>query len=172
MACSLIAGPFVCLAGDVYMCAGQSNMQFSLGVNENAKVYVAEAVKYPNIRLFTVGQKTTSNVSLQDLRTIEQNWTSAAKPGAVSDGSFGGHFSAVCYFFGKNVHDKLGGRIPIGLISNNFGGSRVEMWTTPQSTIHCGHNSSGELYNSMIVPFSVGPMALTGFTWCESFLLI
>ena len=84
------------LFGDVYLCGGQSNMQFSLGVNENAKVYAAQALNYPNIRLFTVGQKTSSSVPLPDLRTIAQNWTSAATPGAVSDGSFGGHFSAVC----------------------------------------------------------------------------
>ena len=63
---------------------------------------------------------------------------------------------------GKNVYDKLGGSVPIGLVSDNWGGTRVEQWTTPESTAHCGHQSSGELYNAMIVPYSVGPMAVSG----------
>ena len=100
-----------------------------------------------------------------DLKTIEQNWT-AASGKAVVNGKFD-YFSAVCWFFGKNVYDKLNGTVPIGLVSNNWGGTRVESWTTPESTAHCGHNSSGELYNAMIVPYSVGPMAVSGFTWYQ-----
>ena len=100
-----------------------------------------------------------------DLKTIEQNWT-AASGKAVVNGKFD-YFSAVCWFFGKNVYDKLGGTVPIGLVSDNWGGTRVEQWTTPESTAHCGHKSTGELYNAMIVPYSVGPMALSGFTWYQ-----
>jgi sialate O-acetylesterase len=62
---------------------------------------------------------------------------------------------------------KLGGTVPIGLVSDNWGGTRVEQWTTPASTAHCGHTSTGELYNAMIVPYSVGPMAVSGFTWYQ-----
>jgi sialate O-acetylesterase len=141
-------------------------MQFSLGGNENKTFYAHEAGKYSNIRLFTVGQKTSSKVPLMDLHTIEQNWT-AAGPTTVTDGSAFNYFSAVCWFFGKNLFDGLGGNVPIGLISDNWGGTRVEQWTPPQSTQHCGHVSSGELYNAMIVPYSIGPMAVSGFTWYQ-----
>ena len=148
-------------------------MQFSVGGNQGATTYAAEANKYPNIRLFTVGQKTSSKVPLTDLQTIEQNWTAASNKTVMchrTDGSLCvpfDYFSAVCWFFGKNVYDKLGGTVPIGLVSNNWGGTRVESWTTPESTAHCGHNSTGELYNAMVVPYSVGPMAVSGFTWYQ-----
>lgn len=159
------AAPAV-LFGDVYVCGGQSNMQFSLGGNENKTFYAAEADKYPNIRLFTVGQKTSSKVPLMDLHTIEQNWTQAAH-NTVTDGSKFNYFSAVCWFFGKNLYDGLDGKVPIGLVNDNWGGTRVEQWTPPETTAHCGHQSSGELYNAMIVPYSVGPMAVSGFTWYQ-----
>ena len=60
--------------------------------------------------------------------------------------------------------------MPIGLVSDNWGGTRVEQWTTAESTAVCGHRSSGELYNAMIVPYSVGPMAVSGFTWFDLLL--
>ena len=154
------------LFGDVYICGGQSNMQFSVGGNENAAAYASEANKYPNIRLFTVGQKTSSKTPLSDLATIEQPWAAASNV-SVTDGSAFNYFSAVCWFFGKNVYDGLGGNVPVGLVSNNWGGTRVEQWTPPQSTAECGHASSGELYNAMIVPYTVGPMAVSGFTWYQ-----
>lgn len=154
------------LFGDVFVCGGQSNMQFSVGGNVNASTYAKEADKYPDIRLFTVGQKTKSKTPIMDLLTIEQNWTHAGAI-SVSDGSGFNYFSAVCWFFGKSVHDGLGGKVPIGLVSNNWGGTRVEQWTPPTSTSQCGHESSGELYNAMIVPYTVGPMAISGFTWYQ-----
>ena len=152
--------------GDVYVCGGQSNMAFSLGANENAQQYANEANKYPTIRLFTVGTRTSSKVPLMDLQTISQNWSVASNT-SVTDHSKFGRFSAVCWFFGKNVHDKLNGTVPIGLISDNWGGTKVELWTTPESTKPCGHLSQGILYNAMIVPYSVGPMAVSGFTWYQ-----
>lgn len=115
------------LFGDVFVCGGQSNMQFSVGGNENKSFYAQESMKYPDIRLFTVGQKTSSKVPLMDLVTIEQNWTTAAKPKSIANGEFD-IFSAVCWFFGKNVYDGLKGVVPIGLVSDNWGGTRVEQW--------------------------------------------
>jgi sialate O-acetylesterase len=85
----------------------------------------------------------------------------------VSDGSAFNYFSAVCWFFGKNLYEGLGGKVPIGLISNNWGGTLVEQWMSPETSLPCGHASTGELYNAMIVPYTVGPMALTGFTWYQ-----
>lgn len=87
------------LFGDVFVCGGQSNMQFSLGGNVNASAYRQEANKYGNIRLITVGQKTSSKTPLLDLQTIEQAWAPASNT-SVSDGSKFNYFSAVCWFFG------------------------------------------------------------------------
>jgi len=152
--------------GDVYICGGQSNMQFSIGGNENKDMYVKQADSYPNIRLFTVGQKTSSKTPLTNLKTIDQLWTKANST-TVTDGSAFNYFSAVCWFFGTGVYDGLGGAVPIGLVSNNWGGTRVEQWMSPETSLPCGHGSSGELYNAMIHPYTVGPMALTGFIWYQ-----
>merc|ERR1712166_90588 len=158
------------LFGDVYICGGQSNMQFSVGGNENASYYATEADQFPDIRLFTVGQKTSSKAPLKDLNTIEQNWTRAGSHSvihSVDRWTPFNYFSAVCWFFGRNLYRGLGSKVPIGLVSNNWGGTRVEQWMTPQSSLPCGHAASGELYNAMIVPYTVGPMAVSGFTWYQ-----
>ena len=78
----------------------------------------------------------------------------------------------MCWFFGKKVHDGLGGQVPIGLISDNWGGTPVEAWSTAASLNSCGEankpgTAPGALYNAMIHPFTVGPMAVTGFTWYQ-----
>merc|ERR1712039_786879 len=40
-------------------------------------------------------------------------------------------------------------------------------WMSPETSLPCGHASTGELYNAMIAPYTVGPMAVTGFTWYQ-----
>lgn len=156
------------LFGDVYICGGQSNMAFSMAANTNRSVEEQLANKYPTIRLFTVGTKTSSNTPLNDLQTISQNW-SVANNVSISDGSKFGRFSSVCWFFGRQISDALSstGDIPIGLISNNWGGTRVESWSTPEAFKSCNRTGTGNLYNAMINPYTVGPMAVTGFTWYQ-----
>ena len=67
------------------------------------------------------------------------------------------HFSAVCFLTARDNHDALGGTVPLGLISSNWGGTPVQSW----------ERDTGTLYNSMIAPLAVGPMALTGVTWYQ-----
>ena len=80
---------------------------------------IAAADHYPLIRLFTVGQGTNSTTPLQQLKTIEQPWT-VASSAAVGVGAWKS-FSAVCWFTYRRVFDALGGNVPQGLISNNWG---------------------------------------------------
>ena len=82
----------------------------------NSSAVAADANNYPDIRLFTVGQGTSSKTPLTDLKTIEQLWA-VANQTTVSGGGGFGYFSSVCWFFGKQVHDGLGGGVPLGLIS-------------------------------------------------------
>ena len=82
---------------------------------------------YPSIRLFTVGQKTSSATPLGDLQTIEQPWSVASHQSIAGGGGFG-LFSAVCWIFGREVLDRLGGTVPIGLVSNNWG---CKSWQNP-----------------------------------------
>jgi sialate O-acetylesterase len=88
-------------------------MQFSLPATTNSTAEAQNANNYPQIRVFTVGQGTSSKTPLKDLNTIEQLW-SVANATAVSGGGGFSYFSSVCWFFGKQIADGLGGSVPIG----------------------------------------------------------
>jgi sialate O-acetylesterase len=103
------------IVGDVWICSGQSNMGMKVSESKDAKAEIAEAT-YPNIRLFSVMQA-TSEKKLDDLKG---QWL------ICSPQSIGG-FSAVGYFFGRDVHKATG--VPIGLLQSSWGGTPVEAWT-------------------------------------------
>lgn len=125
------------LFGDVYLCGGQSNMQFSISGEFDASKEILQAEYYPNIRLFSVGSDSTipdGSEPLDDLYSVQEPWVVASKE-MISDGQTWGYFSAVCWEFGKNLYwGALGGEVPIGLISDNWGGTPVEAWA-PQSVV-------------------------------------
>ncbi len=102
------------LVGEVWVCSGQSNMQWNVGKSNNAEVEIASA-KNNQIRLLTVPTKGTQE--LQD--NFNGKWA-VCSPETVKD------FSAVGYFFGRRLQQTLG--VPIGLIDNAWGGSSAEAW--------------------------------------------
>jgi len=105
---------------------------------------------------------------LMDLATVRQPWAIASSSSIVGCPGRFGCFSAVCWFFGRRVSESLGPHVPIGLVSNNWGGTRIESWTTAETFTQCGTTGNdGNLYNSMIHPYTVGPMVLAGFTWYQ-----
>ena len=103
------------LVGDVWVCSGQSNMQFPVSGTLNAEVEVADA-NYPGLRLMTVPQK-LAELPQDD---VDARWV-VCKPETV------GGFSAVGYLFGRYLHGQLG--VPVGLINASWGGTRIEPWT-------------------------------------------
>ena len=103
------------LVGEVWVCSGQSNMQWSVQASANPKEEIAEA-DYPKIRLFTV-KRTVAEKPQSD---CEGNW-SECSPDTVPG------FSAVAYFFGRELHKQL--NVPIGLIHTSWGGTPAEAWT-------------------------------------------
>ncbi len=105
------------LIGDVWLCSGQSNMQWRLNQSLNAKEHIANA-KYPKIRLVTIPMR-ISRVALDD---TPGNWQICSPDTA-------GKFSAVGYYFGEYLHGELD--IPIGLVNSSWGGTKVEPWTPP-----------------------------------------
>ncbi|MBW4891501.1 sialate O-acetylesterase [Mucilaginibacter sp. HMF5004] len=160
------------LIGEVWFCSGQSNMEYSMklmkGYTKPGKgIDSAElelSVVNPNIRLFKVEKV----YSLPDVTT--KSWN-------ISAGTALEEFSAVGYYFAKNVYAKL--HIPIGMIEASWGGSRIEPWTPPygyaasaafkaESTLDpmvVDSSAVGKMYKSMVHP--IAPYALHGFLWYQ-----
>ncbi len=106
------------LVGDVWICSGQSNMQWSVKQSTNADTEIAKA-NHPMIRLYSV-PRNEINTPQSDLKASWQECNSAN----ISD------FSAIGYFFGRDLHKNL--NVPIGLIDNAVGGSPAESWMQPE----------------------------------------
>jgi sialate O-acetylesterase len=111
------------LVGEVWICSGQSNMEFGVGNVNNAKAEIA-AADYPQIRLMKV-DKSWKPSPQQDMNG---EWK-LCTPESIVQGGWNG-FSAVGYFFGRNLYKQL--NVPIGLIDATWGGTRIESWTPPQ----------------------------------------
>lgn len=103
-------------SGEVWVCSGQSNMEWPLHSAANGPQEVASA-DYPNIRLFTV-QKRIADTPQED---CTGQW-SPCSPETVPG------FSAVGYFFGRHLHREL--NVPIGLVNTSWGGTVAEAWTS------------------------------------------
>jgi len=109
------------LAGDVWLCSGQSNMVFGLGNASNASEAIPQA-NYPGIRLFMVGDQAPR----QPATNCKGQWR-VCTPDNVKIGGWNG-FSAVGYFFGRELYEKE--QKPIGLIQTAFNGTPIEAWTS------------------------------------------
>jgi len=107
------------MVGDVWLCSGQSNMAWPVSAADNAEEEIADA-EHRKIRLFTVNRR----VSTEPLSDVTGQWK-VCKPQTVGD------FSAVGYFFGRDLHKELG--VPIGLINSSWGGTVAEAWTSRQA---------------------------------------
>eukprot|EP01012_Entosiphon_sulcatum_P015631 TRINITY_DN20596_c0_g1_i2.p1 TRINITY_DN20596_c0_g1~~TRINITY_DN20596_c0_g1_i2.p1 ORF type:complete len:298 (-),score=48.60 TRINITY_DN20596_c0_g1_i2:797-1657(-) len=120
------------LFGDVWVCSGQSNMQFTVLQGFNASEEIARAANYPNIRVMTVSDH-ESTTPLDDFYALAEPWS-------VADSSSIGkynwtYFSAVCWFFGRDLFEKV--NRPIGLIDTTWGGTPVEAWSSPDALHKC-----------------------------------
>ena len=152
--------------GNVWICGGQSNMAFTLSGVYNATDEIKKAANYSVIRLFTV-TRNISDKPLQEFVDYSQHWV-IASPDTVKD------FSAVCWFFGRDLHDKL--KMPIGLISSNWGGTPIEAWSSAAALKYCpsdksnpskvsGPNSRSVLWNAMINPLI--NLTISGVIWYQ-----
>ncbi|MDA1191385.1 MAG: hypothetical protein O3A46_06835 [Candidatus Poribacteria bacterium] len=167
------------LVGEVWLCSGQSNMEWSLsGARDGA--YETSVADNPQIRLLRVPHR----VSGEPESTIPLPW-------AVCEPNVASSFSAVGYLFGKRLHDDL--RVPIGLIESAWGGTLAEAWTslpaleadpalrpihdayaTWQADFAAGTNTANPetsphrpaaLFNGMIAPLI--PYAMRGALWYQ-----
>jgi sialate O-acetylesterase len=107
------------LIGDVWVCSGQSNMEWPVAASRDPETEIA-AASYPEIRIITVAKKT----SQEPLGTFEGTW-SAVTPESIPS------FSAVAYYFGRELQKELG--VPVGLINTSWGGTPAESWTSHET---------------------------------------
>jgi sialate O-acetylesterase len=107
------------LVGEVWVCSGQSNMEWSLA-NAQDGAKEAAAADYPFIHLFTVAKKTSAT----PLEDVEGRWVVTTPKEAAS-------FSAVGYFFGRELYQRL--KSPVGLIHTSWGGTPAEAWTSRET---------------------------------------
>ena len=119
------------LVGEVWLCSGQSNMEWSVGISMNAKKEIASA-DYPQIRHVKIPHNINS-LPKSDLTPVE--WK-------ICDSTTVSEFSGVAYFFARMIYDSL--KIPIGLINSSWGGTNIETWIS-----RAGFESSDE-YKEMI----------------------
>ncbi|WP_332368005.1 sialate O-acetylesterase [Spirosoma telluris] len=104
------------LAGEVWICSGQSNMEWPLRAAANAKTEIPTA-NHPTIRQLLVKK----DMSLTPKDDIEGDW-------AVCTPETAPNFTAVGYFFAKQLQQEL--NVPIGLINTSWGGTHSETWTS------------------------------------------
>ena len=104
------------LVGDVWLCSGQSNMEFTLRHATNADTEVAQS-DHPQLRLYNVPHLSSPTPAAHP--AVQANWERSS-PASSAD------FSAACYFMGRDLAAHQ--NIPIGLISASWGGSVIEDW--------------------------------------------
>jgi sialate O-acetylesterase len=161
------------MIGEVWICSGQSNMDFTmrgLGGWENYKPEIREEVAsgiYNAVRMFTV-KKDTSAIPLEN---CNGHWI-------IPDTNTVNDFSATAWFYGAYLNKQLG--IPVGLIATAWGGTPAEVWTPVESIkaepdlgYYLNHfngsqwwpGTPGVLYNAMIHPLI--NYAIKGAIWYQ-----
>jgi len=142
------------LVGDVWVCGGQSNMEWALARFPGAGAAIATAHN-DKLRLFTVQR--------MNRPTPDADHWSLTSPETAPP------FTAVGYYFGRDLQESLG--IPIGLISSNVGGTAAELWTSKEALAANDEfkaksgNPSGQLWNAMVVPLTKFP--IRGVIWYQ-----
>ena len=179
------------LVGEVWLCSGQSNMEWPVSASANPKEEIASG-NYPRIRHIKIPHRPSAKPE-SDVTT--DGWQ-------VCSSNTVGNFSAVGYFFGRKLMEDLD--VPVGLIGCNWGGTRIEPWTPPvgfqsvpalkkdfadkldtfpalnekkdkdkkvvldaegRPVMEVNHQSALALYNGMVHPLE--PFAIRGALWYQ-----
>jgi sialate O-acetylesterase len=146
------------LVGDVWVCGGQSNMQWELRQTAGAAEAIAAAAN-DKLRLFTVRRWGAP----EPQPTVDGNWSVSSPETAPS-------FTAVGYYFGRDLQKSLG--VPVGLINSNIGGTTAERWLSKE-VLEGNEELKGisapqgrnDLWNAMIAPMTKFP--IRGAIWYQ-----
>jgi sialate O-acetylesterase len=159
------------MIGEVWLCAGQSNMEIPMSGYPSEPFHLADDAisrsANPLVRLYTVPRA---------LHMREQSMTKPADWKTAEPGSVAG-FSAVAYFFGKILSDRL--KVPVGLVNISYGGSPAEAWMNeealrefpeislsgPGDSVQMNKLTPTAIHNAMMHPFE--GFAIRGFIWYQ-----
>jgi sialate O-acetylesterase len=165
------------LVGEVWLCSGQSNMEWTVAASDNPQQEIAKG-DHPLIRHIKIPHRPSAKAET-DVQT--KGWE-VASPKTVAQ------FTAVGYYFAVNLRkDKDLAGVPVGLIGSNWGGTRIEPWTTPEgfqavpalkniadklsdfpskdAKGNINHQTPLALYNGMIAPLV--PYGIRGALWYQ-----
>jgi len=155
------------MIGEVWICSGQSNMEWSADHKFNNSDEEVRNANFPHIRLFHV-RKTGSETPQNNCFA---RWE-VCTPETIHS------FSAVGYFFGRHLHQNL--NVPVGIIEVAWGGTPAEVWVKGDlvesdpllkscaaklNTYDWWPSKPGVVYNSMIAPLL--PFRIAGVIWYQ-----
>jgi sialate O-acetylesterase len=146
------------LFGDVWLCGGQSNMEWNLYNAFNGSNEIKNAANYTDIRIFQVSRSNNSK-PLNDIVDIYTRWSIPSKLNLQK-------FSAVCWFDSKQLYKQL--IIPIGLVQSCYGDTNIEKWLSPEPISFCEVRKSSTNsmhWNSMIKPLH--SLSIYGIVWYQ-----
>jgi sialate O-acetylesterase len=155
------------LAGEVWLCSGQSNMEWSMAASGDGK-QIMEKVNDATIRLFDIPNSSADHPQTRG----EGSWKICNAENVKG-------FSAVGYYFGKKVNQEM--KVPVGLINASWGGTPAEVWL-PREKVEADAalkasaekqgddrpwcpSKAGVVYNSMLNP--IIPFRLAGALWYQ-----
>lgn len=154
------------MVGEVWICSGQSNMEWSMSAAADGREDIA-AANIPGLRLFHVPK-----AGADYPQSIGEGSWKVTTPESVAG------FSAVGYYFGRRLYEELG--VPIGLINVSWGGTPAEVWI-PEDRVTSNPrfveanarqrndprwpSRPGVVYNAMIHPLA--PAAIAGVIWYQ-----
>lgn len=154
------------MLGEVWLCSGQSNMEWTPMHNIDNRDKEIAAANYPNIRFFHIPRRGATTPQ----NNVDALWATCT-PDVMKN------TSAVAYFFGRGLQKDL--NVPVGLIVSAWGGTPAEIWvpekpikdnpqiykTLPKKTNPWSPIEPGALYNQMIHPIT--PYSLAGAIWYQ-----
>eukprot|EP01084_Bolivina_argentea_P250904 420578_1 len=154
--------------GDVFLCVGQSNMQYEVGDTDNKSYEYSIAKNYPNIRYAIINEE-KSFYPIQNVSIAHNEWS------IPFNHSIKG-FSAICWMNGRMTSDYLkskGTTRYIGLLESAVGGTSVHLWAPGSVGLACNSTgqlpdngeanpkNAGQLFHTMINPLSMNGIGLS-----------
>lgn len=155
------------LIGEVWICSGQSNMEWSANAGIDNAALEIQMANYPNIRFFSVHHRSAMEPQID----LEGNWEECSSE-TMQD------FSAIAYFFARKLQHDI--NVPIGLINSSWGGTPAEAWMPAEAIasnstlataakvlepVPWGPHEVARIYNAMIAP--IHDFKIAGVLWYQ-----